>query len=117
MPMSVKPSQRSILCFVNDIAHTSIIDRISIVKSMVVIPPKSRIGEIKPVIPRMARILKTLEPTTLPMAMPLCPLRADMMEVASSGSDVPPATIVRPMMASDTPNCSATMLAPLSRGV
>ena len=37
-----------------------------------------------------------------------------MIDVASSGSDVPPATIVRPMMASDTPNCSATVLAPLT---
>ena len=69
--MSMEPSQRSILYFVKDIAHTSIIDRISIVRSMVVIPPKFVIGEIKPVIPRMARMLKTLEPTTLPIAMPL----------------------------------------------
>ena len=40
---------------------------------------------------------------TLPMAMSLLPFLADTMLVANSGSEVPPATMVRPITAFDTP--------------
>ncbi len=61
------------------------------------------IGDIKPVKPRIINILKTLEPNTLPMAMPLSPFFAATALVASSGSEVPPATIVSPITASLIP--------------
>ena len=44
---------------------------------------------------------------TLPMAMSLLPFFADTMLVANSGSEVPPATMVRPITASDTPRVEA----------
>ena len=57
--------------------------------------------------PRMSRRLKILDPTMLPRA--ICPffLLTAMMDDTSSGSEVPPATMVRPMMASDTPHSRA----------
>ena len=60
-------------------------------------------------------MFSTLEPSTLPMAMPLLPLRAATTLVASSGSDVPPATMVRPITASLTPNVWATLVAPSTK--
>lgn len=47
--------------------------------------------------PRINIILKILEPTTLPRARPLSPFREAVMEVTSSGRDVPMATMVRPI--------------------
>src|SRR3989338_10741163 len=53
--------------------------------------------------PRMSRMLAMLEPTTLPTAMSVTPLIADVILTESSGADVPNATIVRPMTSEDTP--------------
>ena len=53
-------------------------------------------------------MLKTFEPITLPMAIADLPLRAATTLVASSGRDVPNATIVRPITASLTPQERAT---------
>ena len=64
------------------------------------------------VIPRMNRILKRLLPTIFPMARSTSPFRAAVTEVMSSGSDVPNATIVRPMILSETPKKSAIPAAP-----
>ena len=61
-------------------------------------------GETAPVAPRIKRTLNKLLPMTLPRAMSVCPFRAAMMLVANSGSDVPPATTVKPMTASETCN-------------
>lgn len=91
------------------IMETTITDR------SVVVMPFIVIGLMSPVTPKMARMLKTLDPKTLPMAIPLFPFRADTTLVASSGSDVPPATIVSPMTASDTPSCAATCVAPSTK--
>ena len=52
--------------------------------------------------PRIANMLKMLEPTTLPMAIALSPLSADMKLTVISGIDVPTATIVRPTINSGT---------------
>ena len=70
--------------------------------------PCRSIGQMTPVIPRIIRILNTLEPITLPMAIEERPFIAATTLVASSGSDVPPATMVRPIMASLTPSDLAT---------
>ena len=59
-------------------------------------------------------MLKMLEPITLPMAISFCPLCAATSEVTSSGSDVPMATMVRPISVSDRPNMRATPVAPLT---
>ena len=55
------------------------------------------ISQMTDAVPRMNRMLKILLPTMLPMAMSAFPLRAATTEVTSSGSDVPNATMVRPM--------------------
>ena len=48
------------------------------------------------------------------MAMPLLPFVADTTLVASSGNDVPIATIVRPMIAGSTPSDEASSEAALT---
>ena len=73
--------------------------------------PFKSMGQITPVMPRIMRMLKTLLPMTLPMAMAERPFRAATTLVASSGSDVPPATMVSPIMASLTPSDLATWVA------
>lgn len=65
--------------------------------------------------PRTRNILKILLPTTLPIAMPGFPFRAAATEVASSGREVPQATMVSPMTASLTPNALAISDAPLTK--
>ena len=57
-------------------------------------------------------MLKMLEPITLPTAMSASLRMAATSEVASSGSDVPTATTVRPMTTWDTPRQVATATAP-----
>ena len=76
-------------------------------------------GVITPEIPRMARTLKMLEPTTFPTAISFSPLRAAVMEVTSSGRLVPTAQIVRPTRVSLMPAfiaisfaCSTTRFPP-----
>ena len=60
----------------------------------------------------ICKILKILEPITLPTAMSLSPFLAAMTEVTSSGREVPTATMVRPMMASLRPKNLAISFAP-----
>ena len=50
----------------------------------------------------------------LPSASPLSPFRVAVIEVTSSGSDVPIATTVRPTTLSLIPAISASSLAPLT---
>src|SRR5690606_35293336 len=56
--------------------------------------------------------LKIFEPTTLPTAMSRSPRLAATTEVASSGSEVPMASTVRPIINSLTPSAVATDTAP-----
>ncbi|RIH74188.1 hypothetical protein Mcate_02812 [Meiothermus taiwanensis] len=56
----------------------------------------ARMGATRAVTPRMKRIFRVLEPTTLPMAMAGLPERAAARLAASSGLLVPKATTVRP---------------------
>ena len=48
-------------------------------------------------VPITNKILKILLPTIFPMAIPAFPFLAAVTDVTSSGSDVPNATIVRPI--------------------
>jgi len=59
------------------------------------------------VVPKTKRVLKIFDPTMLPIAMSDCFLYAAIPEAASSGRDVPIATIVSPIIDSDNPNCVA----------
>jgi hypothetical protein len=65
--------------------------------------------------PNAARILKTLLPTMAPMTRSVCPRKPATIDVASSGSDVPMATSVTPMMNSDSPTERAIETAPPTR--
>ena len=64
-------------------------------------------GQIVADIPNMNSILKRLEPMALPSASPLSPFRVAVIEVTSSGSDVPIAIIVSPIKFSLTPKSLA----------
>lgn len=54
--------------------------------------------------PRITKRFIIFDPTTFPTAISEFPLLAAMIEVASSGALVPTATIVRPMIDSESPN-------------
>ena len=58
---------------------------------------------ISAVTPRMPSTLKMLDPTMLPIAISDCRRKAAIIDVASSGRDVPTATMVRQIDASVTP--------------
>ena len=86
---------------------------------MPIITSKSKIdksaffnGEIIAVIPKMPKILKILDPITLPRAMSSSCLIAATMLVASSGKLVPAATIVNPIIASGMLQSFAMKTAP-----
>ncbi len=64
-----------------------------------------------PTIPMTKHMLKILLPTTLPTEMSLCPFAAATAEVASSGRDVPRATIEIPIKISDNPTALAIIIA------
>ena len=63
-------------------------------------------------IPKMKRILKMLDPSTLPITIPLSPFLSAVIDVTSSGNEVHIATMVRPMRTSLNPNAPAMKLAP-----
>jgi len=62
--------------------------------------------------PRIARMLKVLLPTTLPMATSALPLSAPLTDTAISGALVPNATTVRPITMGATPSLAAIEEAP-----
>ena len=72
------------------------------------------IGLIIELRPKIQKILKMFEPITLPTAMSVFFLKAATAEVASSGREVPIATIVRPIKDWETPNKAAMAMAPLT---
>ena len=55
------------------------------------------IGLIIALIPKIKKILKMFEPTMFPTAISVFFLYAAVADVANSGSDVPRATIVKPI--------------------
>ena len=57
-------------------------------------------------------MLKMHEPSTLPMTIPFSPFLSAVIEVTSSGREVPIATTVRPISASLKPKNEAISLAP-----
>ena len=69
------------------------------------------IGDIAALAPKINKILKIFEPTTLPNARSFSPFFEATTEVTNSGSDVPIATIVNPIKVSLHPNYSAISVA------
>ena len=63
---------------------------------------------ITPEIPKTNPMLAMLDPTMFPIINPVLPLNAATIEEANSGSDVPNATIVKPIRKSETPKCLAS---------
>lgn len=57
------------------------------------------------------KTLKIFDQMMFPIAISVCLFLAAMTEVTSSGTDVPIATILAPIMIFDTPNISANILA------
>ena len=72
-------------------------------------------GAIRPAIPTTPKVLKRLEPKTLPKARACCPFLAAANEAASSGTEVPKAKMVKPMSKSLTPSARAICSAPQIR--
>ena len=72
-------------------------------------------GRIRAVMPRMSRVLKILDPTTLPMAISALPWAAPMKLTTISGAEVPMPTMVRPMTNSLSPKRRAMPEAPSTR--
>lgn len=68
-------------------------------------------GAMMAATPTTAKVLKILEPMTLP-AISSSPFLAAMMDDTSSGRLVPTATMVKPMMTSDKPMAVAILTAP-----
>ena len=68
-------------------------------------------GSTSAVTPRIPRMLKMLEPTMLPSATSPRPRAAAATDAVSSGSDVPTATIVRPIRLSETCQTCASAIA------
>ena len=101
------PSHRSTVSLVLEKSHSTSIETTMVRMSMMLMPLIC-IGQMTAVEPRMARVLNTLLPMTLPMAMAELPFFAATTLVANSGSEVPPATMVRPTMLSLMPSVSAT---------
>jgi hypothetical protein len=58
------------------------------------------IGKMSAVVPKMSSPLNMLLPMTLPREIPELPFSAELRLITSSGSDVPSATIVRPITSS-----------------
>ena len=83
-------------------------------KSTLPIDPNAS-GCIASAAPSTRNTLNILLPMTLPRASSGFPFSAAVMETASSGSEVPAATIVRAMTASLIPNFLATPEAPSTK--
>ncbi len=63
------------------------------------------------VIPKTLRILKIFEPNIFPTEMSICFFNAAITEVANSGTEVPNAKMVSPMILSLTPKDKAMFCA------
>ncbi len=68
-------------------------------------------GVIKAETPNTKKILKILEPTTLPIAISTFFFLTATIEVASSGREVPIETMVNPITRSDNPKDCAIEVA------
>ena len=72
-------------------------------------------GLINIVIPNTATMFMILEPMIFPMTNPVSPCLAAAMDAASSGKDVPNATIDIPITKEETPRAIAIPFAPKTK--
>ena len=86
-----------------------------VISTSIFAPVSKGRGLISDVIPRIKKILKILEPTIFPTAISDFFFRAATIEVASSGRDVPAATIVSPITRSLMPSSLAIFIAPSTK--
>jgi len=93
----------------------SIVESMTIGRSKNLVVRESATGAITAVTQSMRNTLAILEPRTFPIAIYVLPDTAASIETISSGTLVPTATIVRPIMASDTHHFLATDTAPSTR--
>ena len=75
----------------------------------------TEMGLINIVIPNTATMFMIFEPMTFPMTNPVSPCLAAAMDAASSGRDVPNATIDIPMTKEETPRAIAIPFAPKTK--
>ena len=105
------PSGRPIFFFTIQNTHVIKLNtrstHISIILSVI-----NEIGLIAAATPKIKRMLNTLDPTTFPTAISSSFFLAAASDVASSGSEVPHATMVSPIRVSDTPKNPAKSTAP-----
>ena len=104
------PSTRFVFLPVFATMRIKIVTAIRIAVSMI-ISGTALIGVKVDAIPRINKILKRQEPTALPSAIPESPFLEAVMEVTSSGREVPIATMVRPTSVSLMPHAFAIRLA------
>ena len=105
-----RPERRVSFFFGRARRHTTMEQKIRTAISMKE-PPETSRGLITVAVPRMNRLLKIFEPTTLPIAMSFSPFEAATMEVMSSGRLVPKAMIVSPIRRSLIPAKCAIQVA------
>ena len=75
----------------------------------------TEMGLINIVIPNTATIFIILEPKIFPMINPVSPCLAAVMDAASSGRDVPKATMDIPITKEETPSAIAIPFAPKTK--
>ena len=80
-------------------------------RSKLVMPARCN-GVMEALHPKTKKILKRLLPITFPMAISGFFFKAATIDVANSGSDVPPATKVKPMIDSLIPKLRAMLVVP-----
>ena len=89
--------------------------RTTIGKSKSCVVRERTIGDIIAVIPRIRNTLDILDPRTFPIDISVLPPSAARTDTMSSGTLVPMATIVRPIIASDIFHFLASATAPSTR--
>lgn len=89
--------------------------RVTTGRSNIRVVRESAIGDMMAVIPRIRNTLDILEPRTFPIDISVLPPSAASTDTTSSGTLVPTATIVRPIIASDIFHFLASATAPSTR--
>ena len=93
MTLEAPPSNKTSLAQRNNTMEESTHKGISLAN----VPLPTGIGATTAVTPTIIRQLKTLLPTTLPIASPALPLNDERKLITNSGAEVPNATMVSPI--------------------
>gem|GEM_PF-4509461 len=85
------------------VTRSSSSDALTVTYKSIVLSCENGIGVMSQLIPNTNKTLKILDHTILPIAISDFPLSPATMDVTSSGSDVPIATTVSPIILSGMP--------------